>query len=272
MLEMQERDARGLQPKPRGKRGMRTARRVVRCYTKGADSEPIDEPHIRRDVVMNTHWYEIEKDDYHVLLKRKNGGWLIKVTLEDYVKHFYYLPTGKREKSYLKRKSRIMPEITKKCCAGDIYRELYQLELLPEMDEVIDGQWTVEEIRKKWSKVKGLSDDEVEYGITHFTQLAVLANEAGPVFRLAAWEAERVKEVLETFRHNRKIVEEGKSADWITNSDPKEKESREDLLKEIRELRATIKKLEKEVITANNDYLKISRSQNREVKDWQGKP
>lgn len=56
----------------------------------------------------------------------------------------------------------------------------------------------------KYIKGDNLSDAEIAAGIEHFRMLSTLALQAGPVFKLASNEANRVAIALEGFQQARK--------------------------------------------------------------------
>lgn len=61
-----------------------------------------------------------------------------------------------------------------------------------------------QEIYEKFQKGDPLLDVELEQGLDFFTNLALDLNKAGPVFRLAANEANRVRIALNAYRMARK--------------------------------------------------------------------
>lgn len=60
-------------------------------------------------------------------------------------------------------------------------------------------------IYEKFTNGDPLTDRELSEGIKHFTKTEQLLTEAGPVFKLAASEARRVVNGLESFQFHRKI-------------------------------------------------------------------
>jgi len=63
---------------------------------------------------------------------------------------------------------------------------------------------TAEKVYEKYSNGDSISDAELKFGIEFFDNLATNLFSAGPVFKLAAQEALRVRNMLHSFKIARK--------------------------------------------------------------------